>query len=338
VTLRESIDAAMRTGDIRREWYARLERAARNAAAFSDQDSLARTAEHAVDVFESLGDELGLARAWRRLGSVKQREWRFADAAVAFERALAHADASGDGQEIARVADSLCTALLNGPARVDEAVARAEAILASAGRNVVLRANVSTSLAGLLAMRGDFERARALYRDAGDVYDELGLRMSRVGWTEVVAFVELLAGDAAAAVKELRGGYAVLDAGGFDGLRGTYAALLAFLLAGAGDAVEAQGFVEVAEAFEHLLDPDATARLRAAQALLASDSRDADRLGREAVAAAERTDDLNLQARMRLMLARVTGDASEEAAARHLFATKGNLAAVATTGVGSPQP
>jgi predicted ATPase len=169
VTLGESIEAAERSGDMRREWYARLERAARNAAAFGDADSLVGTAEHAVQVFESLGDELGLARAWRRLGFVAQMEWRFADAAVAFERALAHADASGDEQEKARVADSLCTALLNGPARVDEAVARAEAIVASAERNVVLRANVTTSLAGLLAMRGDFERARALYGDAGDV-------------------------------------------------------------------------------------------------------------------------------------------------------------------------
>ena len=338
LTLKESIDAAMRTGDMRREWYARLERAARNAAARGDTDSLVSTAEHAVQVFESLGDDLGLARAWRQLGLVSQREWRFADAAVAFERALAHADASGDEQEKARAADSLCTALLNGPARVDEAVARAEAIAASAERNVVLRAHVFTSLAGLVAMRGDFERARALYSEAGDVYDELGLRMSRVGWTEVVAFVESLAGDAAAAVSVLRSGYDVLDAGGFDGLRGTYAAVLAFLLAGVGDAGEAYAFVGIAEASEHLLDPDATARLRAAQALLASDSHDANRLAREAVAAAERTDDLNLQATMRLTFARVTGEAVEEAAARHLFAAKGNIAAVATMGVGSRQP
>jgi class 3 adenylate cyclase/tetratricopeptide (TPR) repeat protein len=337
VTLRESIDAARRAGDLRREWYARLERAGRNAPALSDTASLVGTAEHAVQVFESLADDLGLARAWRRLGLVKQREWRFADAAVAFERALAHADASGDEQEKARVADSLCMALLNGPARVDEAIARVEAIAASAERNVVLRANVFTSLAGLLAMRGDFERARALYRDAGDVYDELGLRMSRVGLTDVVAFVESLAGDAAEAVRVLRSGYAVLDAGGFEGLRGTYAALLAFLLAGTGDAVEAHAFVAVAEASADILDPDATARLRAAQALLTSDPRDADRLAREAVAAAERTDDLNLQARMRLTLARVAGDPLEAAAARHLFATKGNIAAVATMGVGSHQ-
>jgi hypothetical protein len=202
---------------------------------------------------------------------------------------------------------------------------------------VVLRAHVFTSLAALLAMRGDFEQARVLYREAGDVYDELGLRLSRVGWTEVVATVELLAGETAAAVNVLRSGYAVLDAGGFDSLRGAYAALLAFLLASHGDVVEARTFVRVAEASEGILDPDATARLRAAQALLVSEARDADRLAREAVAAAERTDDLNLQAAMRLTLARVVGDTDEAASARRLFEAKGNVAAAAATGVWSLQ-
>jgi tetratricopeptide (TPR) repeat protein len=335
LTLAESINVARSTGDSRREWYGRLERAARNAAAHGDTGSLVDTAEQAVRVFEALGDDLGLARAWRRLGLVAHRAWRFADAAAAFERALAHAEASNDEQERARSADSLCTALLNGPARVDEAIARAEAIAASAEPNVVLRAHVFTSLAGLRAMRGDFDQARAFYREAGTVYDELGLRLSRVGWTEVVASVELLAGDTAAAVEVLRSGYAVLDAGGYDSLRGAYAALLAFLLASHGDAADARMFAHVAEASEGILDPDAKARLRAAQALLVTEPGAADRLAREAVAAAELTDDLNLQATMRLTLARLAGDADEAMSAQRLFEAKGNVAAAAAAGVWS---
>jgi hypothetical protein len=200
---------------------------------------------------------------------------------------------------------------------------------------VVLRALVFTSLAGLRAMRGDFEQARALYREAGAVYDELGLRLSRVGWTEVVASVELLAGDTSAAVDVLRSGYAVLDAGGYDSLRGAYAALLAFLLASHGDAADARMFARVAEASEGILDPDAKARLRAAQALLVNEPGAANRLAREAVAAAELTDDLNLQAAMRLTLAHVLGDTDEAMSARRLFEAKGNVAAAAATGVWS---
>ena len=337
LALSESIDAARAAGDTRLEWYGRLDRAARSAATRGATEALVTTAEHAVEVFEKLGDDLGLARAWRRLGLAAHTERRFADAAEAFERALGHAEASADEQERARSADALCTALLFGPARVEEAVERAERIVASAGSNAVLRAHVTTSLAGLLAMRGDIDRARELCAEAGVVYEELGLRVYKVGWTEIVASVELLAGDPAAAAEALQRGYAVLDAGGFDSLRARFAALLAFVLAGQGDKAAARNFVGVCESWSGLLDLDTTARLRAAQALIAAGPLDAKRLAREAVDAATRTDDLNLQAAMRLVLARVAGDPAEAAEARRLFEAKGNVAAAAASGLWSLQ-
>src|SRR5207248_1533825 len=66
LTLSESIDAARAAGDTRLEWYGRLERAARNAATRGETEALVTTAQHAIEVFEQLGDHLGLARAWRR--------------------------------------------------------------------------------------------------------------------------------------------------------------------------------------------------------------------------------------------------------------------------------
>jgi tetratricopeptide (TPR) repeat protein len=338
LTLAESINAARAVGDTRLEWYGRLERAARNAATRGETDALVTTAERAVDVFDALGDDLGLARAWRRLGLVGHTQRRFSDAAVACERALPHAGASGDEQERARVADLLCTALLLGPARVEEAVERVEAILASAERNAVLRAHVSTSLAGLVAMRGDFERARELYRDAGSVYQELGLRLPRVGWTQIVAAVEALAGDSEAAFRALREGYAVLDSGGLDSLRTSHAALLAFALASADEIAAARPYARVCETFDGTLDPDTIARLRAAQAQFVDETIDAERLAREAIEATQGTDNLNLQAEMRLVLARVLDDPAEAAAARALFEAKGNIVSAATTGLWSRRP
>jgi DNA-binding SARP family transcriptional activator len=337
LALSESIAAAQAAGDTRLEWYGRLERAARTAPSRGETDSLVTTAQRAIEVFEELGDDLGLARAWRRLGLVAHTQRRYADTAVACERALTHAVSSGDEQERARVADLLCTALLFGPTRVDESIDRVETILASAEHNVVLRAHVSTSLAGLVAMRGEFERARELYGAAGVVYDELGLRLPRVGWTEVVAEVELLAGNATAAIAALRSANAVLDGGGLEGLRTYHAALLAFVLANARQTAAARPFVRICELFEGTLDHDATARLRAARAELAAGTPAAEGLAREAVAAAGRTDNLNLQAEMRLVLARVLGDANEAAAARALFEAKGNVAAATATGLSSSQ-
>src|SRR2546423_548537 len=113
---------------------------ARNAATRGETEALVTTAEHAVDVFGALGDDLGLARAWRRLGLVAHTERRFADAAAACERALPHALASGDEQERARVADLLCTALLFGPARGADPSSRPGSVSASPHRNLRLRA------------------------------------------------------------------------------------------------------------------------------------------------------------------------------------------------------
>ncbi len=335
VALTESIAAAQAAGDTRLEWYGRLSQAARNAPARGETDSLVTTAERAIEVFEELGDDLGLSRAWRRLGLVSHTQGRYSDTAVACERALTHAISSGDEQERAGVADLLCTALLFGPTRVDESIDRVETILASAEHNVVLRAHVSTSLAGLVAMRGEFDRARELYGAAGVVYEELGLRLLRAGWTEIVGGVELLAGNAAAAIRALRSGYEILDAGGLESLRAYHAALLAFVLANARQTAAARPFVRVCELFEGTLDHDAAARLRAAQAALAAGTPGAAGLAREAVAAAEPTDNLNLQAEVRLVLARVLDDADEAAAARALFEAKGNVAAAAATGLWS---
>jgi hypothetical protein len=136
----------------------------------------------------------------------------------------------------------------------------------------------------------------------------------------------------------LQSGYAVLDAGGFDGLRACHAALLAFVLAGEGETAAARPFIRVCETFEGELDHEAVARLRATQAQLVSGTVDAERLGRDAVEAAGRTDNLNLQAETHLVLARVLGDATEAEAARALFETKGNVVSAAAVGLWSLQP
>ena len=327
LALAEAIDTAHAAGDTRLEWYGRLERAARNATAQGDTSTLVRVAEKAIAVFRELHDDLGLARAWRRLGLVAHTDQRFAAAADAFERSLAHARASGDAQEHARSADALCTALLFGPTPVETAVRRATEILESARGNVVLEAHVSTSLAGLVAMQGDFDRARLLYGTAGETYDQLGLRLPRVGWTMIVALVERLAGDDAAALEALAEGYTVLEAGGYDSHRADFAAQLAFLLAGEGRTQQAHGYVDACRGASGTPDRSTSAHLHAAEALLAGDPAEGAALARRAVALAGETDDLNLQAEMHLALARVADDPEQVAEARRLYEAKGNVAA-----------
>ena len=328
-TLTEAIDAARAASDTRLEWYARLDRAARNATVKGDTAGLETVAARAIEVFAELGDDLGLARAWRRLGLAAHMEQRFAAAAEAFERSLERAVAAGDERERARSADALCTAWLFGPAHVDDVVRRAEELGASAQANVFLQANVSASLAALAAMQGDFDRAHRLADDAGHVYTELGQRLPWVGWKMMVAWVEQLSGDTGAAIEALRESYEVLEAGGYDSHRGFYAALLAFLLAGEGRVEEARTYLDASRHDEDALDGAALARLRAAQALVTADPAGALAAARDAVALAHESDDLNLQAEMHEVLARVGGDPGELAEARRLYEQKGNRTAAA---------
>jgi hypothetical protein len=88
----------------------------------------------------------------------------------------------------------------------------------------------------------------------------------------------------------------------------------------------------------HAIDDESLARLRAAQALVVAEESSALALVDEAVAVAETGDDLNLQAAMRLVRARVVHDPEEAARARALYERKGNVAAAAATGLWSLQP
>ena len=323
LTLTEAIDTARGAGDLRLEWYARLERAGRNTMSSGDTAGLARIAEHAIGIFEELGDEIGLARAWRRVALAASAERRWGAAVEAWERASRHAAASGDESEAARAADALCSALIFGPTPVDEALARIERLLDGAEGNVMLRANAVTAFAALRAMLGEFDAARSLLAEARDVYEPLGLTLAIAGWGEIVALVEHLADNDEAAVAALRRSYQLVDLGGHAGYRTMLAARLAFNLAERGDRSGARSFIHLYEGPQQTLDVQCAAEVRAAEALLTKDAE----LAHEAVELAERTDDVNLRASMQLTLARVTGDPAPLEIARALYAAKGNVAA-----------
>src|SRR5919202_3179266 len=115
-TLSDALDAAAATGDGRVEWYVRLDRSSRSILTDSDASAeLGRVAAEAVDVFSELGDDLGLALAWRGLARVARLGCRFARVEEAAERALAHAEAAGASNETAEILDSLFTPLLHRP-------------------------------------------------------------------------------------------------------------------------------------------------------------------------------------------------------------------------------
>jgi class 3 adenylate cyclase len=245
----EAVDAAVALGQRAAELHARIELQFMRAFAESTPvEESVELAKEAIAELESLGDELALARAWwlRSTGDLAAGRWRARGEAV--ERALEHARRARAGAEmVGTLAGLYAQALLHGPTPVDEAIGRIQDLRDELGVDAPLRGSINTSLAGLLAMRGDVDEARRLFRDAAATYEEFGLRFRRANQSFVGAQIELLAGDAAAAERELRASTAAFGEIGAATSATTHRALLAEVVARLGRFEEA---AEIARAVD----------------------------------------------------------------------------------------
>jgi tetratricopeptide (TPR) repeat protein len=164
--LRESADNATRLGYERHAAHARTELAHLHFMHRPDAsiEELRAVAAEVRRVFEKHQDDRGLARVGLLRGAEDWSLVRYGAAAEDFGRALAHAHRAGD-DVLERVARNWLTASCYwGPVPVPEAVDRVAEILEETADESFEHANALTFLGGLEAMRGDFERARGLYR------------------------------------------------------------------------------------------------------------------------------------------------------------------------------
>ena len=147
--------------------------------------------------------------------------------------------------------------------------------------------------------------------------------------------IELLAGDAEAAERELRAGYDMLVEIGDVHLRPMLAAYLAAVLVEEGNLEDAEAYASYAEShsWEDDIVTEVMWRVARARIEARADEAKAERLAREAVDLAAPTDFLELQATALLALARVLGEiGSPEAAsvagqAQAVYDRKGNIVA-----------
>jgi class 3 adenylate cyclase/tetratricopeptide (TPR) repeat protein len=321
----EVIEEALRTagaeGDGRLRARAEIEREFFRIFAGEEVSSTAPdVTSRAIPVLEQAGDHLGLARAWRLIGELAVLRGQWGERVEALDKALEHARYAADPREEAALVGLLVMALYFGPTPADEAIARCKTLLAEAGDDQTIEAAISSSLAGLLAMRGQFEDARSLWSSATARFEELGLNYRRAVRCTIGADIEALAGDDEAAERELRSGYDTLELMGEKGARAVVAAYLAESLSRWGRDEEAAGFVETAEelAADDDLVPQALSRCVRARIMARTGSLgDAEGLAREAAAMIADTDFPDLQAIVLLSHAEVL-----EAAARTDEATQ----------------
>jgi class 3 adenylate cyclase/tetratricopeptide (TPR) repeat protein len=302
-------------------------------------DRLVAVARSVIPELEELNDDVGLAKAWWLLSEADSIACRWRARADALERALVHARSAGAAEQSATIVALLAQALYYGPMPVGEALARCESLLADSAGGRPLEAALTSTLAGLHAMQGDFHEARGLWQQATAIYDDLGLRFRRAARSLLGAEVELLAGDVDAAVRELQRGYDTLEQMGERAARSTIAAVLARTLAAQGRYADADRLARFSEETAGADDLITQIVWRAARAeVLASQSRteEAEPLARAAVELAATTDFPDLQAHADLSLAVVlrAADRAEQAAAAvssavATFERKGNTVAAA---------
>jgi class 3 adenylate cyclase/tetratricopeptide (TPR) repeat protein len=290
-----------------------------------------------VPVFEAAGDQLGLARAWLRVGQLRQLAGRYGDAEEPLRRALRHAVRGSAQMEVATAVAGLAISLWRGPVPVPAALAGCEALLASyGGTRRMVRATVGCPRAVLLGYRGESGPARTLVRDSIRIINELGHVYGAAAMQIFAARVEGLDGEWEQAAALLR---AAGEASGRHGdtlAASAAAAGLARSLLEQGrpaDALDAAGPVAVTG--DPLVDAEVSGVRARGLAVAGRDFPAAVREARHACALAAATDSVACLATAELDRAQVLHAAGQGAeavraarAARRLFGAKGHLVGV----------
>jgi class 3 adenylate cyclase/predicted ATPase len=340
--LDEAIGAARMVGDRARELRARLERGVCHAqvhpgsSATSDEDLL-REAQAATSALEQLGDEQGLARAWRAQAQAFYWMGEQGNAAAAAQRAVEFAERIGDAQERAMGVGTLVASLADGPTPAPTAIRQCEAILASADVGGPSAAHTKRKLSLLCAMQGQTGEARRLVDEALEMYEELGLPLAlaaTLGFES--ASVRWIDGDLAAAEQDLRRAVDLLSAMNEKSALSTLTARLAeVLFRQEKDEEEAEALLIASEEAASAGDWATHATIKEARALLLSrrgEFEAAVSLAREALDHVEGTDNLEARGWQRVGLAEILARAGRSAEAEpllaeaiELFEAKGHL-------------
>jgi class 3 adenylate cyclase len=330
-----AIDEARSVGDRRLSLRAELEQHAVRLT--SDPHGaaarLVEVSERAVPVFEAVGDERALGRAWYLSGFVqgsfycRNLVWE-----EALQRALGHYRRSG--WPTTTVLQGVGSALFFGPRPADEALRRCDELLAAEVSDRLGEAHVNVWRAALEAIGGEFDGAREAVERARHTYIELWQPVTAaVSCDQIGGLIEMLAGEYEAAERIWRSSAEEFQRRGELAHLTNRASELADALYAQGRYSEAEEWTRVA--IEHSDSDDISAEFtwRSIRAKVLAETGDhdaaADLIAR-ALALVDSTDCLNQRANVRLDHARVlqltdpARAAEAAAAAAALYDEKGN--------------
>jgi DNA-binding SARP family transcriptional activator len=333
--LEEGLRDARRLGDEAAEWRMRLQqtdiRFWRSPEATNTQET-ERLAHDAATALDRLGDTAGVAASYRLLGDALGRRGSVAESVEAYEHGQRLAREAGDEREAAQ---RQALGVAHGPVPVERCIEITERVLGNARRP---NPEALAGLGFLLSMAGRFDEARKPLGDAVARAEELGIefRLASIHMHDGAAL--LLAGDAARAEAALRPAVEALHRMGEQSMYSTAIALLAEAQYRQGrldDALRSTMASEEMTADDDVASQMAWRGVRAKVLAARGELAEAERLAREGVAFADRSDLLNMAGDAHFDLAIVlvaagkTSDAASELeAAAALYRRKGNVASL----------
>jgi DNA-binding SARP family transcriptional activator/predicted negative regulator of RcsB-dependent stress response len=275
-----------------------------------------REAEGAVEVFDRLSNESGLALAWHDIGRTLLWLGRANEAERALERSARYARRVGDEQLVSESLGWLCMAIPNGPRPISDVIRRLEEIRHGSESKTV-EAQALFELASAKAQQGRFDEARKDLQASDSLLEELGQQLLRAA-LHPLAEVELLAGNPQGAIERLGPRAEELRRMGEKSYLSTSAAWLAQANYELGHYVEASELAEESERSAAPDDLESQIRWRGVRAKLLArrgSTEQAEDLAREAVRMTLITNNLNWHGSALLELADVltVGDRPEEA-------------------------
>jgi class 3 adenylate cyclase/tetratricopeptide (TPR) repeat protein len=152
------------------------------------------TAERALDVFGPVDDHVGLAVAWDLISWDHTIRCRYAESLRAARRGIEHAVLAKD-RRLELELRSIHIGDVWGPSSVEQGLAMCEDVIAQASGNRVVEAETRVSQGVLVAMRGEFDRARSLYAQGRAIIDELGRPVTSAFTVQGGWYIEMLDRD-----------------------------------------------------------------------------------------------------------------------------------------------